>query len=356
MKVAALAVLLAFPSVVLALGMEKFGNAPVVKQSGWADGVLEVANLKSRVYTYWVNGNESFFYKGDAKALNEALRKFAAVKDDGRRVILLPGQGKTQSFERKPVAFEWQFHVPSGIYRAMSGQKHVVLTVYINAAKPRGRPDRQQVKKWIDELDSDSFETRQKAEQELRKLKYEVKPFLREALKGQPALEARRRMERLLESLAGFDVDDLEIPKGLTVVSVDDQLDEHFKGLKLASPEKAGLAMHGLSNLVAYSDRIVPALVGMLAKEKHEYLRLVAASTLARIGAEAKYAIPALKEGLNDPDVNVRKTFKDALDTIEKARREPGEEDEIKRKRAILKDITEWKKGREGKGLESREK
>src|SRR5262245_46522536 len=114
------AVVLAFPAVALALATETFGNAPMVKQPGWADGVIDVINLNSRVYSYWVNGNENFFYQGDAAALNEALRKFAAIKGGPRRLVLLPGRGKTQTFSRKAIDFDWQFHVPSGIYMAVS--------------------------------------------------------------------------------------------------------------------------------------------------------------------------------------------------------------------------------------------
>src|SRR2546425_10574825 len=114
------AFLLAFPAWVLALGEESFGNAPKVKQPEWADGVIDVVNLKSRVYSQWVNGNENFFYHGNVKALNEALENFAAVKDEVRELILLPGAGKTQSFHGQAIEFDWQLHVPSGIYRDVS--------------------------------------------------------------------------------------------------------------------------------------------------------------------------------------------------------------------------------------------
>jgi hypothetical protein len=100
MKIAlAAALMLAMPAFVLALGMETFGNGPVVRQPEWREGVLDVVNLNSRVYSVWVNGNESFFYRGHAEALNEALRKYAAIKGDIHAVILLPGAGKTRSFK-----------------------------------------------------------------------------------------------------------------------------------------------------------------------------------------------------------------------------------------------------------------
>jgi hypothetical protein len=347
--IAAVALVLALPAAALALGMETFGNAPAVKQPEWAAGVLDVVNLKSRVYSQWVNGNENFFYRGDAVALNEALRKFAAVKDDTRRLILLPGPGKAQTFGGKPVACDWRLHVPSGIYRAVTGKKHAELTVYINAAKPRGTPDRKQAAKWIAELDADSFATRQKAEDELRKLGYDARPFLREALKGRPGLEGRRRLERLLQDLPGFDVTALEIPKGLTLISVDDLLAEHFKGLKDANPHACAQAIGGLSTLAPYSDKVLPALTAMLKKDKNEYLRRVAAGCLGHVGAAARSALPALKVGLGDPDANVRTAFGAAIDRIEKARREPGEDDQVRRKLVIRRDINELKKAVGGK-------
>src|SRR6516225_6734178 len=112
---AAVAALLAIHATALALLQVTHGNAPMAKQPEWAEGVLDVVNLESRVCAVWVNGNETFYYRGDAGALNEALRKYAAVKADERRLVLLPGQKQAQSFDKKVIEFNWQLHVPSGI-------------------------------------------------------------------------------------------------------------------------------------------------------------------------------------------------------------------------------------------------
>jgi hypothetical protein len=106
--------LLALPPAVLALATETFGNAPVVKQPEWAEGIIDVVNLPSRVYSYWVNGNENFFYRGNALALNEALRKYATVKDDIRQLILLPGSGKAQTLHGKPIDFQTRGQMAPG--------------------------------------------------------------------------------------------------------------------------------------------------------------------------------------------------------------------------------------------------
>lgn len=341
---AAAAAILVLPAALYALATESFGNAPVVKQPGWADGVLEVINLKSRVYQRWVNGNESFYFRGGAAELNEAVAKYAAVKADSRQLILVVGDGKTQSFGRGEVAYDWHLHVPSGIYRAMTGNKHAVLTVHINAAKPRGKVDRNQAEKWIAQLDDESFEVREKAEKGLRELGRDVKPLLQAALKAGPSLEPRRRIDRLLKALPGIDVSDLQVPKGITVVVPSELLASHLKGLEDSNEYACAQAIHGLGELVPFSDKAVPALVGMLKKDKKEYVRRVAASTLAQLGAAAKSALPALKEGLEDADANVRAAFADAVQRIEKARAAPEKEDEVKRKQRIFDELNAVKK------------
>lgn len=64
-----------------AMGQEDFGNA-ALNEANFRDwpGIMPLVNHPSRVYHSWVNGNERFYYRGDAVALNDALRKFAASK------------------------------------------------------------------------------------------------------------------------------------------------------------------------------------------------------------------------------------------------------------------------------------
>jgi hypothetical protein len=343
----ALAMVLALPAMVHGWASETFGNAPVAEQPDWAVGVVDVVNLKSRVYSQWVNGNENFFYRGDRQALKEALQRFAAIKDDEHQLILLPGSGKTQTFARKPITFDWQLHVPSGIYKTASKRKHMVLTVYIDVAKPRPL-ERKQAENWLRDLDSQLFATRQNAEKELKKLGNDAKLFLRAALKTQPSEEARRRIEGLLNRLPYFDVTDLEIPKGITVTSVDDLLAVHMKGLRDEDSTVRGMAIQELSSLVPYSDKVVPAVTDVLKNDKNTWVRRVAAASLAAVCIKSKSALPILKQGLEDPDAYVRHTFQNAFDEIEKDKGKPGQDDEVRRRVSILKEIIEFKKAAGG--------
>jgi hypothetical protein len=339
----AVAGLLVLPAVVLALGMETFGNAPVVRQPEWKEGVVEAVNLPSRVYSVWVNGNESFFYRGNAAALHEALRRHAAIHGDVHEVILLPGPGKTQSFQRKSIDFDWKLHVPSGIYKALTGQKDPVLTVHIVSAPPEQPLDRKQIDKWIDELDHDTFAVRENATQELAKLGYDVKSILRDALAGKRAqVEGRRRIAALLDQLPGLDLTELQMPKGIKLIDADDLVARHLQGLKNTDATQRSLAVQELSGFPDHSDKVVPALAQMLKKDANDHVRRCAAAGLAWIGARSRPALAVLKQGLDDPDAYIRDACRRALDAIEKAKDEPSG-DERKRLLSIAKAISKFK-------------
>jgi len=65
----------------------------------------------------------------------------------------------------------------------------------------RKRIDAQQVARLLAELDSEDFQVRSRAVKELEKWEEAAEPALRQALKGNPSLELRRRIEQLLEEL-----------------------------------------------------------------------------------------------------------------------------------------------------------
>ncbi len=348
---AAVALVLASASPILALGTETFGNAPAVNQPEWAKGILDVVNLKSRVYSVWVNGNEHFYYSGNAKELNEAIKKFSEVQSEVRRLMILPGNGKTQSFGGKPIAFGWQLHVPSGIYKAIAKKNHAEMTVYINGIKPLAVQDPKQIANWLSKLADEEFKVRESAQKELEKLGNDAKPFLLDALKNQTSAEARGRIEMLLGKLRVFDVTDLDIPKSIEVVTMDDLMAEYWKGLKDPDQYKCTDAIQGLSTFSPYDSKIVPALIEMLKKDKNEYIRRVAASCLCNLETPVESIVAALKEGLEDPDMNIRNHFQASLDRIEQAKQKSEEakektakEERLKRERAIAKEIADFKK------------
>jgi RNA polymerase sigma factor (sigma-70 family) len=67
--------------------------------------------------------------------------------------------------------------------------------------KPAAPRDAKQVERLIKDLDSEQFDVRRKAAEQLEALGEPAAPLLRKALKGELPLEARRQVERLLDKL-----------------------------------------------------------------------------------------------------------------------------------------------------------
>jgi hypothetical protein len=56
----------------------------------------------------------------------------------------------------------------------------------------------------------------------------------------------------------------------------------------------------------------------------------------------ASGALPTLKEGLNDPDVNVRNAFQTAIDWIENPKEEPPTPRQLKQQQALGEQIAKF--------------
>jgi WD40 repeat protein len=69
--------------------------------------------------------------------------------------------------------------------------------------RPVAFTDAKRLTQLIADLDNERFEVRQQATEELEKLGELAEPALRKALAGQPTLEARRRLEQLVEKFGG---------------------------------------------------------------------------------------------------------------------------------------------------------
>lgn len=255
-----------YGSTALGLGNETFGNAPKAEQPDWAPGVLAVVNLESRVYSNWVNGNENFFYRGTAEALNEALKKFAAVQAEVKEVVVRPGPGETRAFDGRPVACDWQLHVPSGIYLHMAKReqgtqadfRHATFTVFVH--------DR------------------------------------------------------------GIALDRIRIPAGVTVIGLPELVERYVKALQNADAHVRGHAAYLLGSTAPCADGVIGPLSERLA-DTSEYVQRFAAGALGHLGSTAVPALGALKKGLEDKNENVRKACQEAMTKIEGAAAAPAKQD-----------------------------
>ncbi|MGI9517953.1 MAG: HEAT repeat domain-containing protein [Pirellulaceae bacterium] len=104
------------------MGEEEFGNKPLnaANYVTWP-GLVSVFNDDNRVYRQWVNGSEFCCYRGDTDALNALLANYAEVTADKLEVVLRPGAGVAQTFEKdKSVEYDWKVHVNGGIAAHMA--------------------------------------------------------------------------------------------------------------------------------------------------------------------------------------------------------------------------------------------
>jgi RNA polymerase sigma factor (sigma-70 family) len=76
----------------------------------------------------------------------------------------------------------------------------------------------QRVEQLLVDLDQEAFAVRQQAEGELEKLGASIEPALRKALEGKPSLEVRRRIEKVLEKVAGLTGERLRTIRALAAI------------------------------------------------------------------------------------------------------------------------------------------
>ena len=340
------------------LATEQFGNAPITTIfPTFAADLLHVLNDTTRVYWCEVNGDASFYYKGDTAALNNLLKRFAAG-GKGREVVLHAGPLKLTDFgATKPVEAHWYVHVPGGRSLLVYADGELVTdkgpAIHIHIHLPRARmgatAPAKSIAGWIADLDDVKFEVRENASRELEKQCQAVDIALRKALETTASAEVRKRVRSLLGKLPTLNLDALVIPEGMTVVGPDDLIARCTKGLKSKEHVIRGVAAGQLATLEPDRKKVVEGLRKVLKEDKHEYVRRCVVGALQREGWGAKSALPDLRALLDDTDVNIKNVAKGAVEAIEKAKEEPGGEERAKLVAAVQKDIAAYLKARAAK-------
>ncbi len=267
-------------------GMEDFGNNPLnaADYSDWP-GIMPVVNHNTRVYHSWVNGNEHFYYRGNAEALNDVLKEFAAAKVPVRQVVLRPGPGMAQTFDpTKRIACHWQLHIVGGIAKAMTRRdqgeriwsQHPTLTVFIG------------------------------------------------------------------EEIAA---DRLSIPSEVTLLDLDELAQRYRLAFTSTHKDVRGWAAGQLASLDPYSDENMMMVARLLA-DPDDWIRLNAAGALAGFGSKAKPALPALRRCLESSSEQLKSRAQETITRIEGAQDKPEEERQF---REALESIREFRRALEAR-------
>lgn len=335
-----------------ALRMIMTGNAPLGPEHGLDKEVLAAFNMPERVILSEGGLGRTYdvYFHGGPKALNEALRKFAAIKAGKHEVILMPFSASPFDFGKKSYPYDWMIHLTGDRFERRGKEpESVTMTVYIPNPGPPAPADPAAALKWIADLGNDNFKVRERAASELAALGTSAAGLFREALKGKLAAEARDRLEKLLADVSkDLRVDTLELPAGLTVVGPDDLL---ARARKKLADKNAGIRGNGASMLAECgvpAEEVLPDLEKML-KDRSEWESKAAWGALwgaNGFGAAARPLLPALRTAAAESkDKEFAKMCQQIVESIEK-NDAPVSEAEAKKRAAIRKEIRELLAGR----------
>lgn len=125
------------------LATESFGpdsqiGHPTTDQPGWATGIVELPRHPSRVYSYWVNGNENWYFMATSEQVNELITLFAKARMRDHEVWIKPNKPKVQSFNKQTIDCNVHLRILDGIALDVSRQEGAPdtfepdLTIYVD--------------------------------------------------------------------------------------------------------------------------------------------------------------------------------------------------------------------------------
>lgn len=98
---------------VLGLGAEYPPGFPVGGSPDWAEGTGDLVNQESRVFGFFVNANDWFYFAGDTETFNAFLQQYAELEGTPLTLILNPGPGTVSPpwDKEKVTRYEWGMSV-----------------------------------------------------------------------------------------------------------------------------------------------------------------------------------------------------------------------------------------------------
>jgi hypothetical protein len=249
---------------------EEEGHDPVPVGLGWEDTRIgRVLNHPSRILRRVGPGYEQYYYRGDAQALNDVLREFAATELPVREVALQPGVARTWATAKgRHVLHDWDLHL-------------LTVTTLAPPEPPGVDPHRGQ-----------------------------IPPRFGEVVVGR-----RNPSLAVFVGVGSFHLRDIDIPAGITLIGPADLRERYVQALGSDDGLERGEAAYCLAQLEPYNEANLPLFIGMLKEEGHA--PYFAARALETMGPLAKPALPVLEAGLPNQDEVTTRRFRDAIERIE---------------------------------------
>jgi hypothetical protein len=94
----------------LALGSDYPPDRPVISSTNWPKGLNALVNVTNRVWGFFVNAEDDFFFSGTAAELSVFLRDYSRLEGiESRRLILHDGVGEAKSpWEKAGRPCDWK--------------------------------------------------------------------------------------------------------------------------------------------------------------------------------------------------------------------------------------------------------
>ncbi|MEQ9410182.1 MAG: hypothetical protein RIK87_20775 [Fuerstiella sp.] len=135
--------MLSFSRPAFGLASERIGPDPRTSpQPDWAHGLVELPRHPSRVYSLWVNGNDTFYFATEDEQLSELIHSFSRVRLRDHVVRLKSGEPVVKSFKGEAFRFNVSLNVLGGIALWHSRKTdpkpqtyEPVLTIYVDDAR-----------------------------------------------------------------------------------------------------------------------------------------------------------------------------------------------------------------------------
>jgi len=247
-------------------------------------------------------------FRGDADAANEALATFATLPAMDKEVRLFPGPGWVRSANgNASFPCDWEVRwthlsVPRG-NGVTTESWTAVLTLFVARAGPIPEAN-PRAGRWVEKLNDDRFLVREKASRALERLGDAALPALRRGLDGNPSLEQRLRIRRLLDGLWSIHLARVRVPAGVRVVSLDELVRQAEKDWHSGDLGRSLQAATRLAEWAEYSEDTLPLLVEAL-RDQREQVRDQALGAFTRLGKRGAGALAPLKAAAGEARTSV---------------------------------------------------
>lgn len=92
-------------------------------QPDWPVGIEAIPQRLSRVYSIWVNGNETFYFQAAAAEVNDLVARFSKARIRDHEIAIVGGKGEVKTFKGDPIEFNVSLQIVAGIALFMARER-----------------------------------------------------------------------------------------------------------------------------------------------------------------------------------------------------------------------------------------